>query len=163
MWLVLGIGFLIKGPVSIVVFIFTLSSYVLWNKDINLLKNIRPFWGIICFMIIVFPWVFIIQKTTDGLFFQKAISEDFLPKLLSEQESHGGYPGYYFLISSLMGFNWKRICNYCLGLINYPIGLLTKLFYNSVFYFKDFRTNFLVNAVAITRVSVFQCILVTYV
>ena len=102
MWLVLGIGFLIKGPISIVVFIFTLSSYVLWNKDINLLKNIRPFWGIICFMIIVFPWVFIIQKTTDGLFFQKAISEDFLPKLLSEQESHGGYPGYYFLISSLI-------------------------------------------------------------
>jgi len=102
MWLVLGIGFLIKGPISLVVFIFTLSSYVLWNKDINLLKNIRPFWGIICFMIIVLPWVFIIQKTTDGLFFQKAISEDFLPKLLSEQESHGGYPGYYFLISSLI-------------------------------------------------------------
>lgn len=102
MWLVLGIGFLIKGPISIVVFIFTLSSYVLWNKDINLLKNIRPFWGIICFMIIVLPWVFIIQKTTDGLFFEKAINEDFLPKLLSEQESHGGYPGYYFLISSLI-------------------------------------------------------------
>ena len=89
MWLVLGIGFLIKGPISLVVFIFTLSSYVLWNKDINLLKNIRPFWGIICFMIIVLPWVFIIQKTTDGLFFEKAINEDFLPKLLSEQESHG--------------------------------------------------------------------------
>jgi len=102
MWLVLGIGFLIKGPISLVVFIFTLSSYVLWNKDINLLKNIRPFWGIICFMIIVLPWVFIIQKTTDGLFFEKAINEDFLPKLLSEQESHGGYPGYYFLISSLI-------------------------------------------------------------
>ena len=102
MWLVLGIGFLIKGPISLVVFIFTLSSYVLWNKDINLLKNIRPFWGIICFMIIVLPWVFIIQKTTDGLFFEKAINEDFLPKLLSEQESHGGYPGYYFLNSSLI-------------------------------------------------------------
>ncbi len=102
MWLVLGIGFLIKGPISLVVFIFTLSSYALWNKDINLLKNIRPFWGIICFLIIVLPWVFIIQKTTDGLFFQKAINEDFLPKLLSEQESHGGYPGYYFLISSLI-------------------------------------------------------------
>ncbi len=102
MWLVLGIGFLIKGPISLVIFILTLSSYVLWNKDINLLKNIRLFWGIICFMIIVLPWVFIIQKTTDGLFFQKAINEDFLPKLLSEQESHGGYPGYYFLISSLI-------------------------------------------------------------
>ena len=102
MWLVLGIGFLIKGPISLVIFILTLSSYVLWNKDINLLKNIRPFWGIICFMIIVLPWVYIIQKTTDGLFFEKAINEDFLPKLFSEQESHGGYPGYYFLISSLI-------------------------------------------------------------
>ena len=59
MWLVLGVGFLIKGPISLVVFIFTLSSYVLWNKDINLLKNIRPFWGVICFMIIVLPWVYI--------------------------------------------------------------------------------------------------------
>ena len=96
MWLVLGVGFLIKGPISLVVFIFTLSSYVLWSKDINLLKNIRPFWGVICFMIIVLPWVYIIQKTTDGLFFEKAINEDFLPKLFSEQESHGGYPGYYF-------------------------------------------------------------------
>ena len=102
MWLVLGVGFLIKGPISLVVFIFTLSSYVLWSKDINLLKNIRPFWGVICFMIIVLPWVYIIQKTTDGLFFEKAINEDFLPKLFSEQESHGGYPGYYFLISSLI-------------------------------------------------------------
>ena len=102
MWLVLGIGFLIKGPIALVVFIFTLSSYVLWNKDIYLLKNIRPFWGIICFMIIVLPWVYIIQKTTDGLFFEKAVNEDFLPKLFSEQESHGGYPGYYFLISSLI-------------------------------------------------------------
>ena len=102
MWFVLGVGFLIKGPISLVVFIFTLSSYVLWSKDINLLKNIRPFWGVICFMIIVLPWVYIIQKTTDGLFFEKAINEDFLPKLFSEQESHGGYPGYYFLISGLI-------------------------------------------------------------
>ena len=74
MWFVLGIGFLIKGPISLVVFIFTLSSYVLWNKDIKLIKNIRPFWGFICFMIIVLPWVYIIQKTTDGLFFEKAIN-----------------------------------------------------------------------------------------
>ena len=102
MWLVLGVGFLIKGPISLVVLIFTLSSYVLWNKDINLLKKIRPFWGIICFLIIVLPWVYIIQKNTNGLFFEKAINEDLLPKLFSEQESHGGYPGYYLLISSLI-------------------------------------------------------------
>ena len=100
MWLVLGIGFLIKGPISLVVFIFTLSSYVLWNKDINLLKNIRPFWGIICFMIIVLPWVFIIQKTTDGLFFQKAINEDFLPKLLQRTRKSWG-------LSRLLFFDFK--------------------------------------------------------
>ena len=89
MWLVLGVGFLIKGPISLVVFIFTLSSYVLWSKDINLLKNIRPFWGVICFMIIVSPWVYIIQKTTDGLFFEKAINEDFTKTFQRTRKSWG--------------------------------------------------------------------------
>ena len=36
MWLVLGVGFLIKGPISLVVFIFTLSSYVLWLSLIHI-------------------------------------------------------------------------------------------------------------------------------
>ena len=53
-------------------------------------------------MIIVLPWVYIIQKTTDGLFFEKAINEDFLPKTSQRTRKSWGLSSYYFLISSLI-------------------------------------------------------------
>ncbi len=102
MWFFISIGILIKGPVSILIFCLTISSFAILQRNVSIFFKIKPLIGIIVICLIVLPWVILIQSSTNGLFFQKAIMEDFFAKLISGQESHFGYPGYYLLITPLI-------------------------------------------------------------
>ena len=99
MWISISAGVLIKGPISIVIFVLTIISFLTLTRDFSILKRIKPFLGLIILIIIISPWIILIQQKTDGVFLQKAFQQDFLPKLFTSHESHGGYPGYYVIMS----------------------------------------------------------------
>lgn len=102
MWIVISFGILIKGPISVIILILTILSFSTLTRDFSILKKIKPIWGIIILLFIISPWIIMIQEQTGGIFLQKAFQKDFLPKLLGAHESHGGYPGYYILLSLLI-------------------------------------------------------------
>ena len=102
MWFFVSIGILIKGPVTILIFCLTIISFSILEKNYSIFIKIKPLVGIILISLIILPWVISIQSSTGGLFFEKAIMEDFVAKIISGQESHGGYPGYYIFISPLI-------------------------------------------------------------
>ena len=108
MWLVVSLGMLIKGPISLIVFILTLITYCIIKKNISILSKIKPLIGLVIAAVILVPWIVSIQQSTDGLFLYKAIHEDFLPKLSGGQEGHGAYPGFYILFSSFI--LWPLAC-----------------------------------------------------
>ncbi len=97
-WLACGAGVLIKGPLAPVIALATILSLVLVERRLDLLRAIRPLPGLLLLALIVLPWFVAIQQATGGEFMQKAFFGDFLPKLLSGQESHGAPPGYYLLL-----------------------------------------------------------------
>lgn len=103
-WGACGTGILIKGPVPPLLALFTICALALYDQEFKLFKVIRPLPGLILMTSIVLPWIIAIQNASGGEFLEKAVMGDFLPKLLSGQESHGAPPGYYFLLFPL--FFW---------------------------------------------------------
>ena len=104
LWSIISIGILIKGPISLIIFFLTFFSFLFVKRDFSLISKIKPILGVIIILILVLPWFILVQEKTDGQFLQKAILQDFILKLTSTQESHGGYPGFYILLSSI--FLW---------------------------------------------------------
>ena len=56
------------------------------------------FWGIAGWL--VSPWLIAIAIQSQGAFFQQSLGNDFASKLAGGQESHGGWPGYFLLLSA---------------------------------------------------------------
>ncbi|WP_020674707.1 ArnT family glycosyltransferase [Geopsychrobacter electrodiphilus] len=101
-WLACGAGVLIKGPLSPVIALATILSLAAADRNISLLRAIRPLPGLLMVVAMVLPWFIAIQNATHGEFLQKAFFGDFLPKLLAGQESHGAPPGYYLLLFPIL-------------------------------------------------------------
>ena len=78
----LSIGILIKGPVSILIFFLTIFSFSCVERNFSIFLKIKPHIGLLIVCLIILPWVMAIQSSTDGVFFQKAIMEDFFAKLI---------------------------------------------------------------------------------
>ncbi len=101
-WFACGVGVLIKGPLPPVIALATILSLALFDRQLSLIRTLRPLAGLLLLAAIVLPWFIAIQSATGGEFMQKAFFGDFLPKLLAGQESHGAPPGYYLLLFPLL-------------------------------------------------------------
>ena len=97
-WVACGAGVLIKGPLSPVIALATILLLAIMDRQLSLIRMIRPLPGLLLLAGMVLPWFIAIQNASDGEFMQKAFFGDFLPKLLAGQESHGAPPGYYLLL-----------------------------------------------------------------
>ena len=98
-WCFTSIGVLIKGPVSIIILLLTTISLSFLRKNWSIFLKIKPIFGLLVGTCIILPWLLSIQESSGGVFIAKAITEDFIPKLVGQQEGHGAYPGTYILIS----------------------------------------------------------------
>ncbi|MDH3335134.1 MAG: glycosyltransferase family 39 protein [Rhodospirillaceae bacterium] len=104
LWLAMGAGILIKGPVTPLVALLSISVISIWDKNWNWFSKTRPLFGIVIAALVAMPWAIAVSFDGNGAggggnFIVRAISEDLLPKLLGAQESHGAPPGYYSLLS----------------------------------------------------------------
>jgi 4-amino-4-deoxy-L-arabinose transferase-like glycosyltransferase len=97
-WLAQGCGMLVKGPIVPMVSLLTISSLLLADRSLNLVRQLRLWWGIPLAAAIFCPWAIAVSMATNGAFFPDAIRSDLLPKLISGHESHGFFPGYYLLL-----------------------------------------------------------------
>lgn len=128
-WAALGLGILVKGPVILGVAASTLIALTGWDywdqrRDrkpaaspdapadaavqtaqappvwswLTVLKSWR---GIGLFLLLILPWLAAITIQSRGAFIEEALGNDFAAKMAGGQESHGGWPGYYLLLSGL--------------------------------------------------------------
>lgn len=101
-WFFAGIGSLIKGPILLIFVALPLLSFSIFKKNFFLFRSIHSYFGYALYLIIVVPWFVIISKISGGSFWHESIINDLLNKVSSGQESHGFYPGYYFLLIFLL-------------------------------------------------------------
>ncbi len=107
-WIAQGAGILLKGPVLPLVSASTILALVAMDRwlprDEQLpigagwLRELRWWWGLPLMLAMILPWMIAVGILTNWRFFVGALSDDMLPKLTRSYESHGGPPGYYFLV-----------------------------------------------------------------
>lgn len=97
-WLAVGLGMLIKGPVTPMVAGLTVAALVVLDRQRGWLRNLRPLWGVPLALLVPLPWLIAITQATGGSFMSDSVGGDMLPKLLGGQESHGAPPGYYLAL-----------------------------------------------------------------
>lgn len=94
-WAAMGLGFLIKGPITPMVAFLTMGALYLWERRANWMKPVAWWPGPMLFVLLVLPWFIWIQMATSGAFFEGAVGKDLADKVTGASEGHGGPPGYH--------------------------------------------------------------------
>ncbi|MEA1943193.1 MAG: glycosyltransferase family 39 protein [Pseudomonadota bacterium] len=103
-WFALGLGTLVKGPVTPMVAGLATLTLLVWEREWRWLKPLFFWPGPLLAACMVLPWLVSIQIATEGNFLREAVGMDMGPKIISAQERHGGWPGYYLLALPLTFF-----------------------------------------------------------
>lgn len=103
-WFGIGLGLLIKGPITPMVAGLTLIALAIWERRLNWMKPLLFIPGPLLAIAIFVPWFLAIQHATGGDFLRESLGQDMLGKVGDEQERHGGLPGYYLLLLPLFLF-----------------------------------------------------------
>ena len=70
------------------------------NRRAGLAESTQPVRGVLLLLLLILPWLIAIAIQSHGAFLQQSLGNDFAAKLAGGQESHGGSPGYYLLLSA---------------------------------------------------------------
>jgi 4-amino-4-deoxy-L-arabinose transferase-like glycosyltransferase len=116
-WVALGLGILVKGPVVLAVAGLTLICLIGWDWWLARRKRqldasegvspwiwlaaLRPLQGTFLVLLLILPWLAAITIQSRGAFIEESLGNDFAAKMAGGQESHGGWPGYYLLLSAV--------------------------------------------------------------
>lgn len=101
-WVAIALGILIKGPVIIVLSLFTIFTLSLIDSDRKWMRRLKPIIGSIIVSLIVLPWLIFISITTQGAFLKESLIHDFFNKLITIQEGHGAPPLSYIGLSFIL-------------------------------------------------------------
>jgi 4-amino-4-deoxy-L-arabinose transferase-like glycosyltransferase len=99
-WAAAAFGILVKFPVVPGVGIATMIGLIAWDRKADWLRGVRLVRGLVLMFLLVSPWLIAIAIQSQGAFFQQSLGNDFASKIAGGQESHGGWPGYYLLLSA---------------------------------------------------------------
>jgi 4-amino-4-deoxy-L-arabinose transferase-like glycosyltransferase len=99
-WTAFAIGVLIKGPIILAVCLAGFVAIAWWDRDARWFMRLKPLWGVLLMLAIVLPWGIAIGLESHGLFYEKALGEDFAKKIVGGEETHGAPPGYYLALVS---------------------------------------------------------------
>lgn len=102
LWVALGAGILIKGPIAPMILGLTGIALVFRSRPFRWISFLKPITGAAILFLIVAPWAILIGLETDGRFYTEAIGGDMLGKVGSVQESHAGPPGYHLALVGIL-------------------------------------------------------------
>ena len=97
-WIGIGLGFLVKGPVIVMVSGLTILALVLTERRWRWLGGLRPLIGIPLAAAIILPWFVAILSIAGIDFLNESVGNDLLGKVASGQEDHGAPPGTHLLL-----------------------------------------------------------------
>ncbi|WP_317933406.1 ArnT family glycosyltransferase [Halioxenophilus sp. WMMB6] len=105
----MGLGFLTKGPVAVVLPLATALAAMTWRRDIKiwLLACLHPAsW--LTFLVVIIPWHIAVYLDQGWDFFRGFYLGHNLERFSSTMESHGGNPAYYLLLLPFLLLPYTR-------------------------------------------------------
>ena len=109
LWIGLGLGFLIKGPIILIPFLGALIWLCIAERSLSLLKALSLPKGLLLFALVAAPWYIAIGIKTDGAFFAESLGKDLLGKVGQASEKHGGPLGYYLMTMWVTFWPWAPL------------------------------------------------------
>jgi 4-amino-4-deoxy-L-arabinose transferase-like glycosyltransferase len=106
-WLALGLGILIKGPVTPMVVALTVLALAIADFRLGAprwLLRLRPAIGVWVMLVVTLPWFIAIGVRTHGTFFEQSLGGDLAGKMAGGDDGHSGWPGWHLLLLSLTAF-----------------------------------------------------------
>lgn len=100
-WIAMGVGLLVKGPITPLVAGLTIGGIALFDRDRAWLRRLRPVRGIALALLVAAPWFVAITAKSGSAFWAGSVGNDLIGKVASGQESHGAPPGYYLIVYAL--------------------------------------------------------------
>jgi 4-amino-4-deoxy-L-arabinose transferase-like glycosyltransferase len=106
-WLFMSLAILVKGPVgpALIGASFVLAWCCGWRTP----AWKRLYWrnGLIGLAILTLPWFAAISVASRGEFLRFAVGRQILHRVSTDMEAHGGFPGYYPVVSTLVFYPWS--------------------------------------------------------
>lgn len=103
-WIVMGIGVLLKGPITPMVPLFAGITLAVADRSAPWLRALRLTWGIPLMLAMAAPWFVAIGIATEGRFFSEAVGHDMIGKVQGGAENHWGPPLLYTAIFFIAAF-----------------------------------------------------------
>ena len=108
-WVALGLATLLKGPVGVVlVGVSGLLSWW-WGGPSVAWRRVRWRMGALIFFGLTVPWYLVIGIISRGEFFRFAVGTQIAQRISTGLEQHGGFPGYYAVLSLPMFYPWSAL------------------------------------------------------
>jgi 4-amino-4-deoxy-L-arabinose transferase-like glycosyltransferase len=106
-WIFLSLATMTKGPVGPA--LIAASSLLGWLWGWRTLAWKRLHWraGLAGFVLLTLPWYVAISIRSGGDFLRFAVGRQIVHRVASDMEDHGGFPGYYPLVSALVFYPWS--------------------------------------------------------
>ncbi|NTU76479.1 MAG: glycosyltransferase family 39 protein, partial [Alphaproteobacteria bacterium] len=103
-WTAQGVGFLVKGPILLMITLFTLLTLWVSDKRLGWFKSLRPGLGLPYALLLVAPWFIAIMLASHGDFAAQAGGHDLLAKIWQGQDRGKLPPGLHLLALPLVFF-----------------------------------------------------------
>jgi 4-amino-4-deoxy-L-arabinose transferase-like glycosyltransferase len=115
-WISMSLAVLTKGPIGPALIAVTCALAWLWGwPALRALKRLHWKWGLIGFTALTLPWFLAITIASEGDFLRFAVGAQLVHRIASPVEEHGGFPGYYLVLSALVFYPWSALA---------PVGIL---------------------------------------
>jgi len=108
-WVLLSLATLTKGPIGPA--LIGVSGILAWWWGWKPPAWQRLNWriGVPLFIGLVAPWFVGITIVSGGDFLRVAVGRQIVHRMASDMEAHGGFPGYYPLVSGLVFYPWSAL------------------------------------------------------
>jgi 4-amino-4-deoxy-L-arabinose transferase-like glycosyltransferase len=108
-WGLLSLATLTKGPIGPA--LIAVASLFAWWWGWPSTAWKRLYWrrGLIGFIVLTAPWYIYISIASGGEFFPFAVGNQIVHRITADMEGHGGFPGYYPVVSALVFYPWSTL------------------------------------------------------
>jgi 4-amino-4-deoxy-L-arabinose transferase-like glycosyltransferase len=97
-WTALAVGVLLKGPIILIFVGLAVLTLCILDRSARWLRALRPFIGVVWFVLLVAPWMIAITLRTGRFFFTESLGEDMLGRIANVSEYRFVPPGVYALL-----------------------------------------------------------------
>ena len=98
-WLSEIVAIFLKGPIGPGLAAATAVTLSIADRNARWLHGLRPAIGVAATAIVIGPWLYAIERATEGRFLDQSLGHDFWSKIMGGQETHGAPPLYYLALA----------------------------------------------------------------